>query len=82
MKLINKVLNLLQHIETHFNTFANRADPEEAALVRAARPGSTLFAYGYTIIYYHTLVDLARYFLLYVHKREKFIYIIINNGWS
>ena len=23
-------------IETHFNTFANRADPDQAALVRAA----------------------------------------------
>ena len=31
-------------IETPFNTFANRADPDHAALVRAAWPGSTLFA--------------------------------------
>ena len=32
--------------ETHFNTFANRTDPDQAALVRAACSGSTLFAYG------------------------------------
>ena len=29
-------LNLLTLIETPFNTFANRADPDQAALVRAA----------------------------------------------
>ena len=36
----------LNLIETHFNTFANRAEPYQAALTRAARLGSTLFAYG------------------------------------
>ena len=33
-------------IETPFNTFTNRVDPDQAALVRAAWSGSTLFAYG------------------------------------
>ena len=33
-------------IETPFNTFASRADSDQAALVRAAWSGSTLFAYG------------------------------------
>ena len=33
-------------IETPFNTSANRADPDQAAHIRAARSGSTLFAYG------------------------------------
>ena len=33
-------------IETPFSPFANRADPDQAALVRAAWSGSTLFAYG------------------------------------
>ena len=29
-----------------FYTFANRADPDQAALVRAAWSGSSLFAHG------------------------------------
>ena len=33
-------------IETPFNTFANRADLDQTALVRAAWSWSTLFAYG------------------------------------
>ena len=33
-------------IERPFNNFANRADPDQDALVRAAWSGSTLFAYG------------------------------------
>ena len=44
---------------SHFNTFANRADPDLAALVRAAGSGSTLFAYGNIIRYDPTLVDLT-----------------------
>ena len=36
----------LYPIETPFSTFANRADPDQTALVRATRPGSTLFADG------------------------------------
>ena len=46
------------HIETHFNTFANRADPDQAALIRAA----TL--YGIVIRYYPTLVDLTSNFFV------------------
>ena len=33
-------------LETPFNPFTNRADPDQAALVRAAWSVSTLFAYG------------------------------------
>ena len=36
-------------IEAHFNAFANKADPDQTALVRAAWSGSTLFAYGKNI---------------------------------
>ena len=36
----------LKLIKMPFNTFANRADPDQAALVRTALSGSTLFAYG------------------------------------
>ena len=38
-----------------FNTFANRANPDQAALVRAACSGSTLFAYRTMIRYDPTL---------------------------
>ena len=41
-----------------FNTFANRAGPDKAALVRAALSGSTLFAFG-NIRYDPKLVDLT-----------------------
>ena len=40
-------------IETPFNMFVNRADPDQAL------SGSTLLAYGNMIRYYHTLVDLT-----------------------
>ena len=37
-------MNLTLYLtEMAFNTFANRADPEKAALVRAARSGSAIF---------------------------------------
>ena len=38
-------LNPLPHRDV-FNTFANRADPDQTALLRAACSGSTLFAFG------------------------------------
>ena len=60
-------------IEIPFNTFANRADPDQAALVRAAWSGSTLFGYGYRIRYDPTLVDLTSN-LFYI-QTWKFIYI-------
>ena len=47
-----------------FNTFANRAEPDQAALVRAVWQGSTLFAYGNMIRYDPTLVDLASNFFV------------------
>ena len=34
------------HGEKPFKPFSNRAEPDQAALVRAAWSGSTLFAYG------------------------------------
>ena len=37
-------------IETPFKAFANRADPDQAALTRTALSGSTLCVYG-NIIY-------------------------------
>ena len=40
----NRIITLCL-IETHFKAFAYRADPDQAALVRAAWSGSTLFAY-------------------------------------
>ena len=45
--------------ETPFNSSANREDPYQAALVRAALSGSTLFAYENMIRYEPTLVDLT-----------------------
>ena len=39
------MLNSLPH-RAPFDTFANRADPDQAGLVRAASPGYTLFDYG------------------------------------
>ena len=46
-------------IETPFDNFANRLDPDQAALTRAAKSGSALFAYGNMIIYDPTLVYLT-----------------------
>ena len=48
-------------IEMPFNTFANRSDQYQAALVRS---GSTLFAYGNVIRYDTTLVDLTSNFFV------------------
>ena len=47
-----------------FNMFANRADPDQATLVRAALSGSTLFAYGNLIRFEPTLVDLMSNFFV------------------
>ena len=49
-------------IKSPFNTFANRANPYQAALTRAAYSGSTLFAYGKIMRYDPTLVDLTSNF--------------------
>ena len=57
------------------NSFATRADPDQAALVRAAWSGSTLFAYGNMIRYDPTLCSMYQ-------PIWKFIYLIIHSGWS
>ena len=60
----NTILTLYL-IEMPFYTFANRAHPDQAALVRAACSGSTLFAYGNMIRYDPTLVvDLTSDFIV------------------
>ena len=53
-----------------FNTFANRADPDQAALVRAAQSGSTQFAYGNTIRYDPSQVNLTSNFFVLCTKHE------------
>ena len=42
-------------IETPFNTFVNREEPDQAALVRASWSRSSLFAYGNMVRYDPTL---------------------------
>ena len=57
-------------LKTPFNTFANRADPDQTALVRAARAGPPLFAYGNMIRYDPTPVALTRNcFVLYTNVK-------------
>ena len=51
-------VNHLPHRDA-FKAFANRATPDQAALVRTAWSGSTLFANGNMIRYDPTLVDLT-----------------------
>ena len=77
---INMFKPTIYLIETPFSTFANKAEPDQAAFVRAAWSGPTLFAYGNMIRYDHTQVDLTSN-LFYVQQR-KFIYRIIHSGWS
>ena len=48
-------VNPLPHRDA-FNTFVNRADPDQAAIVRAAGLGSSLFAHRNMIRYDSTLV--------------------------
>ena len=57
-------------------TFANRADPDQAALIRAACSGSTLFAYinGNMIISDPTLVDLTSNFFVLCTNVEVYLY--------
>ena len=62
-------------IETPFNAFSNKADPDQAALVRAAWSGSTLFAYGNMIKYDPTLVDqtlTSNFFVLCTNMKVYF----------
>ena len=68
-------------IETSFNTFANRAVPDQAVLVRAARSGSIGFTHRNMLRYAPALVDLTSNFFV-LCTNMKFIYIIILSGWS
>ena len=61
-------------MEPPLDTFANKADPNQAALVRAARSESTLFAYGNTIRYDPTLVDLTIYFFVLYTNMKVYLY--------
>ena len=76
MQLIDsykKVVNwlTLYLLETPFNTFANRADADQAALTRAACTGSTQLAYRNMLRYDPTLVDLASSYISSMYKRER-----------
>ena len=68
-------------LETPFDVFADRADPDQAALTRAAWSGSTMFAYGNMIRYDPTLVELTSNFLV-LCTNVKFILWISHSGWS
>ena len=50
---------MLYLIETSFNTFANRADPDQAALLRVPDQGLLCLLNGNMIRYDPTLVDLT-----------------------
>ena len=68
-------------MDAPFNALANRADPNQAALQRAAWSGSTLYAYGnmiYLILHKWTWQVIS----LFQVPSGKFIYIIIHSGWS
>ena len=67
----------LYPIEMPFNAFANRADPDQAALIRAALSGSTLFAYRNMSRYDPTLVVLPCNFYV-----QTFQFINIHSVWS
>ena len=67
-------------IEMPFRAFANKADPDQATLVRAARSGSILFAYGNMIKYDPTQVDLTSNFFVLCTSVK--VYIISHSGWS
>ena len=59
------VENILYLIETPFNTYANRADSDQAALVRTAcsRSINCLWKFKYDISDHPTLVDVTSYCL-------------------
>ena len=72
----------LHLIETSFNAFANRADPDQAALVRAVWSGSTLVAYGNMInliIQEWIWQYFSNYSVLYTNMKS---YMIIHSGRS
>ena len=57
-----------------FNAFANRADPDQTALVRDAWSGSTLLYYGNMIRYDPTLVDLTNTFFVLCTNVKVYLY--------
>ena len=67
-------------IETLFNTFANGANPDKTAPVRAAYSGSTLFPFKNEIIYDHTLVDLTSNF--FVLSKNVKVYLYNHSKWA
>ena len=77
----NKIDLTLYLIEMPFNTFANRTDPDQAALVRATWSGSTLFTYG-NMLYQILLKWTWQVIPLFYVPTWTFIYIIIPSGWS
>ena len=81
-KYFYKICLPIYLIETAFDTFANRADPDQTALIRAAWPESALFAYENLIRYDPTLVDLTSNFFVQYTQTWIFIYISIHSGWS
>ena len=75
VQAISGAVNLtLYPKEKPFHTFANKADPDQAALVRAAWPGSTLLAYGNMIRYDPTLVDLTSIFFVLCTNMKVYLY--------
>ena len=61
-------------IETPFNIFTNRVDPDLTAFIRATRSGYTLFACENMIRYDPTLVDLASNFFVLCTKLKVYLY--------
>ena len=61
-------------IETPFCTFANRADPDQVALVKAARSRCTQFAYGNMIRFDPTLVGLKSNFFVLLTNVKVYLY--------
>ena len=73
---ITLTLNFIETpFDPAFDTFVNRADPDQAALVRAAWSGSTLFAYGNMIRYENpTLVNLTGNSFVLCTKVKVYLY--------
>ena len=67
-------------IEAPFDAFANWADPDQAALIRAAWSGSTLFAYGTMIRYDPTLVGLTSNFFVLCTDMKVYLVLFIVDG--
>ena len=72
--LSSQYLLTLYPIEMPFDAFANRADPDQAALVRAAWSGSTLFAYGKYGIFDPSQADLESNFFVLRTNRKVYLF--------